>query len=714
MAEWPAAPVHIGKRIPRLDGLAKASGKAKYPSDVRPEGMLFGVMLYSEYAHAKVKSIDISAAEKMPGVKAVFVIAKAGATLRYHGDDIAAVAAETEEQARDAIRAIKVDYEVLPHVATEALSMAEGAPEVFKGGNVRKGRSAVRGKPEDAMAAADVTIEGTYSVPMITHVCLESHGLTAKWEGEDKLTVWASTQNVARLGNDLAPPFNIPPANITVLTDYMGGGFGSKFGPDIWGIAAARLAKMSGRPVKMFLDRVQEHLAAGNRPSGQAHIKMGANRDGKIVAMIAEAHGTGGVGAGADVILPYVYSVANTQVSQSTVFTNFGSQRAMRAPRHPQSCALTEAAMDDLADKLGMDPIEFRLKNLSPTDFHTAIYKAEIAMGAELIGWRQKRKPRGQTGTGPIRSGLGMALHQWGGGAQQGNRVICNINPDGSVELKTATQDIGTGIRTILAIIAAEILGLQPTDIISNIGNSSFPPGQASGGSTTSPSMAPPCYDAVTKARDALLKKIAGTLNNAKPEDLTLKDGKVWVSGEPVASWKDACRKLGTSSISETGSFVEGLSSIGVGGCQFAEVVVDLETGVVKAKKIVAIQDTGLILDKLTWETQVYGGVIMGLNYAMFEERIVDPTTGRMLNPDMEWYKLAGASDIPEIIVQAYEPDQQKARGVIGVGEPATISTAAAIGNAVANAIGVRVPEWPMSPRNVLNALATSSREGRA
>jgi xanthine dehydrogenase YagR molybdenum-binding subunit len=162
------------------------------------------------------------------------------------------------------------------------------------------------------------------------------------------------------------------------------------------------------------------------------------------------------------------------------------------------------------------------------------------------------------------------------------------------------------------------------------------------------------------------------------------------------------------------GSAVEGLASTGVGGCQFAEVLVDVETGVVRVKKIVAVQDSGLILDRLTWESQVYGGVIMGLNYGLFEERIMDPGTGVMLNPDMEMYKLAGASDIPEIIVRAYEPDEQKARGVIGVGEPPTIATAAAIGNAVSNAIGVRVPEWPMSPRNVLNALAAASKEGKA
>ncbi len=714
MASWPETTRVIGGRIPRLDGLAKASGRAKYPSDVRPEGTLFGVMLYSPHANAKVKSIDISAAEKMPGVKAVVAIAQPGTTLRYHGDDIAAVAAETENQARDAVRAIKVEYEVLAHVATEALSMAEGAPEVFKGGNVRKGRSQTRGEAEKAMASAEVTIEGTYSVPMITHVCLESHGLTVKFDGDDKIVCWASTQNVSGVANDLAGLFKIPQANVTVYTDYMGGGFGSKFGADLWGRTAAQLSKQAGgRPVKMFLDRVQEHLAAGNRPSGWAHIKLGASRDGTLVALIGDARGTGGVGGGADVILPYVYNVPNTQVAQSTVMTNFGSSRAMRAPRHPQSCTLTEAAMDDLADKLGIDPLEFRLKNLLPTDFHTPIYEGELKMGAELIGWREKRKPRGQSGPGPVKRGMGVALHQWGGGGARDKKVSCTINPDGSVEMRSATQDIGTGARTVLAIVAAEILGLKPTDIFSNIGNSTFPPGQASGGSTTTPSMTPPAFDAVTKAKDALFKKIAASVK-APPEDLSLKDGQLYVAGEPVMSWKDACRKLGMTPVSETGSFQQGLSGVGVAGCQFAEVTVDVETGVVKVQKIVAIQDSGLIIDKLTWESQIYGGVIGGLNYGLFEERLVDPTTGTMVNPDMEWYKLAGAADIPEIIVRAYEPPDQKARGVIGVGEPPTISTAAAIGNAVANAIGVRVSEWPMSPRNVLNALATVSKEGKA
>jgi len=710
---WPENPRLIGTKIPRVDGLAKASGRAKYPSDVRPEGTLFAVMLYSPHAHAKIKSIDTSAAEKLPGVKAVSTIAGAGTTLRYQGDDIAAVAAETEDQARDAVLAIKVEYEVLPHVVTEHQAMAEGAPEVFKGGNVRKGRAQSKGNPEEAMGKADAAIEGTYSLPVITHVCLEPHGLTAKWEGADKLTVWSSTQAVQVVAGELADALSIPVANVTVLTDYMGGGFGSKFGADVWGRTAAELAKKAGRPVKLFLDRVQEHLAAGNRPSASGKIKLGATKDGKLVAMIAQTHGTGGARGGSNFPLPYVYDVPAFARTHNEVFVNCGGARAMRAPGHPQGCALMEAAMDDLADKLGVDPLEFRLKNLPAGDFRTPIHEGEVEQGAELIGWREKRKPRGQNGGGPIRHGLGMALHQWGGGGTQDKKVNCTINPDGSVELKTATQDIGTGARTILAIIAAEVLGLKPTDIISNIGNSSFPPGQPSGGSTTSPSMAPPCLDAVTKARDAMFKKIAPTLH-AAAEDLDLKNGQLQVKGGPVMGWKEACRKLGMASIAETGSAAEGLASVGVGGCQFAEVTVDIETGVVRVKKIVAIQDSGLILDRLTWDSQVYGGVIMGLNYGLFEERIMDPDTGVMLNPDMELYKLAGASDIPEIVVRAYDPPDQKARGVIGVGEPPTIATAAAIANAVTNAIGVRVPEWPMTPRNVLNALATASKEGKA
>ncbi|HWE38751.1 MAG TPA: xanthine dehydrogenase family protein molybdopterin-binding subunit [Isosphaeraceae bacterium] len=716
MASWPENPRLIGTKVPRLDGLAKASGRAKYPSDVKPDGMLFGVLLSSPHAHAKVLSIDTARAEKLPGVKAIALIAKPGeTTLMYQGDPIAAVAADTEERARDAARAIDVKYEVLPFVVTERQALDDSSPNVFNlpQRNARKGTANARGNPEEAIKQSDKVIDATYSLPVITHVCLETHGLTAEWK-DGKLTAWASTQSVMATAGELAGRFKLGQGDVTVLTEVMGGGFGSKFGADVWGGVAAELAQKSGKAVRLFLDRVQEHLAAGNRPSASAHVRMGATRDGKITAMIAETQGTGGRG-NSNFPLPYVYRVPVPSRAHTEVFVNCGGARAMRAPGHPQGCAIMEAAMDDLADELGIDPLEFRLRNLADNDRvvpginRSDIYRDQIAMGAKLIGWHENRKPRGRNGKGPIKRGLGMALHQWGGAGAPDKKVSCTINPDGTVELKSATQDIGTGARTILAVIAAEVLGLEPTDITSNIGNSTFPAGQGSGGSTTSPSMAPPCYNAALEARDELFKRIAGGLD-ARPEDLSLKGGKLLVKGEEKMGWKEACRKLRQMPVSVEGKSSPGLSAGGVGGCQFVDLTVDVETGVVRVKKVVAVQDSGLILDMLTWKSQVYGGVIGSINYGLFEERVMDESTGVMLNPDMELYKIAGASDIPEIVVEAYDTPEMRKRGVIGVGEPPTIATAAAIANAVTNAIGVRVPNWPMSPMNVLNALANAGK----
>ncbi|MFO0956660.1 MAG: xanthine dehydrogenase family protein molybdopterin-binding subunit [Isosphaeraceae bacterium] len=715
MAGWPESPRLIGKNIARMDGLAKASGRAKYPSDERPKGMLFGVVLYSPHAHAVIKKLDIEPAKKMPGVKAVLAMAKEGATVRYHGEDIAAIAAETEEQARDGARAIVVEYEVLPHCATEAQALAEGAPEIVKGqgiaNNRRSARAQVTGDPEDAMNKADAVVEGIYSVPVINHVCLEPHGLCIS-VGEDKATAWASTQSVIGTAGDLAGALGLPATDVTVLTEVMGGGFGSKFNAETWGIAAAKLAKEAKRPVAIFLDRTQEQLAGGNRPSATGKIKMGGTKDGTITSVIGECYGTGGITSGFDVIIPYVYDVKNRSNTNTSVFVNAANQRAWRAPRHPQSCVLTEFAVDDLAEKLGLNPLDVRLKNLPETNLKE-VYTDQAKIGAKLIGW-DRWKPRAEnakSARGPLRRGLGMALHTWGGGGAAGKQVTCTISPDGSVEVRSATQDIGTGARTVLAIIAAEVLGLEVADIRSNIGNSTFPPGQGSGGSTTTASMAPPAFDAVNAARDAFFKKVASSYD-AKPEELSLAGGKLLVKGEPKATWKEACRKLGVTPISVTpegrdGAGLRELTSSGVGGCQFAEVVVDSETGVVKVAKMVAVQDSGLIIDMLTWKSQMYGGVIMGINGALFEERVMDPVSGRCLNADMELYKLAGATDIPEIVVEPYQTEAMKKRGVIGIGEPATIGTMAAIGNAVANALGVRVPHFPMSPMNVLTALAS-------
>jgi xanthine dehydrogenase YagR molybdenum-binding subunit len=302
-----------------------------------------------------------------------------------------------------------------------------------------------------------------------------------------------------------------------------------------------------------------------------------------------------------------------------------------------------------------------------------------------------------------------MGCHKWGGGGLPIEKMLVEINADGTVLVQSSTQDLGTGNRTVLAIVAAEVFGLKPEQITVQIGESQWATSHGSGGSTTCPSTAPVTLIAATMARDDLFAKIAPVLG-AKPEDLVCADGKVATkNGEKSLTWKEAVRKLGMEKISALGTAgLNRLQSNGVGGCQFAEVEVDSETGFVRVKEVVAVQDCGLIINKLACESQVAGGVIMGVNAAMFEERVMDQATGRMLNPDMEFYKLGTITDMPKIKVHMFDDPISQSRGVIGIGEPPTISTMAAIGNAVFNALGVRVPNAPFTSRNVLAALAKS------
>jgi xanthine dehydrogenase YagR molybdenum-binding subunit len=390
----------------------------------------------------------------------------------------------------------------------------------------------------------------------------------------------------------------------------------------------------------------------------------------------------------------------------------------MRAPGHPQACLLTDCAVDDLAAKLGLDPMQVRIKNVPANDEEAAknnprsiralrgtIYNDEIRIAAELSEWNKKWHPPGKgPGTGPVKHGIGMALHTWGGAGGPNNDVTITVHSDGSILVQSSTQDLGTGERTLLAIVAAEILGQEPKAIRTQIGESTLGRSGGSGGSTTTPGTAPAALNAAVNARTSLFEKIAERLES-KPDDLSIEPGKV-VNKTTGKSWlwKEACARLGMDTIVGKGNWTSGLSNNGVGGVQIAEVLVDTETGVVRCTKVVAVQDCGLVINKLGCESQVAGGVIMGVNYALFEDRIMDRQTGRQVNPDMEFYKLGGIEDMPKIVVHMHDmPD----RGVIGIGEPPTISTCAAVSNAIHNAIGVRVSYAPFTPDRVLEALAT-------
>jgi len=777
---WPDAGHRtlIGKRISRVDSPVKVSGQAKYTYDVKRPGLLFGKILRCPYAHAKVISIDTSAAEKMPGVKAVHIIQKSNSTIHWAGDEIVAVAAVDEPTAEDAIRSIEVKYQKLPHLVSDAeppkgaaeaqgpISMddidemldnqvpprqmveqiqqygitSKPEEETLNGlkedgatddvinairaatvhpeegtrpkSNYQKAAAQTVGDGQKAFAQAEVSSEGLYGAPVITHCCLESHGSTSEWTDTDHLLVHMSTQNVSGIAGQMAELLKVPATNIRVHQDHIGGGFGSKFGPDRWGIATAEISKKAdGKPVRIMLERDSELKVAGARPSAYARVKVGAKKDGTIVAWQSESWGTGGPGGGGMPPIPYVLSIPNQRKEHTAIRNNIGPARAWRAPNHPQAAVITMCALDDLAAKLNMDPLEFFLKNIElATKDRQNTYREELGIASDLMGWKQKWHPRGQNASGNVVRGVGLSMHTWGG---RGHASDCDLtlHPDGSVDIKLGTQDIGTGTRTTILIVAADTLGIPMDGIKLYIGDTLYPPSGGSGGSTTPGGVSSSTRRAAVDARDALFAKVAPALN-AQPDDLESVNGTVRVKNNPSKSlsWKEACSKLGAMPVTVRGknpdkSKPPDLTNSGVGGVSMAEVEVDTDTGVVKAKKMVAVQDCGLIIDLKMAESSCYGALIMGISYALFEEKVMDQTTGRMLNPNMEYYRLAGLNDIPELVVHMMTGKGYDERGVIGLGEPPVISPGAAISNAVANAIGVRVPFLPLTPDRVLAAL---------
>jgi xanthine dehydrogenase YagR molybdenum-binding subunit len=696
----------LSTSVRRVDGPLKTSGAAKYTYDILRPGMLYGRAVRSPHPHAKIVSIDLSAAQRAPGVKAAVIWKDPGSEAMYHGDVVAAVAADTEERALDAARLAEVRYEVLPHFSREAKSMAADATQVFASGNTRAGRLQEVGDLDVGFKNAAHVLEATYSTQVITHVCLETHGAVCEWNG-DNLTAWVSTQGVHATRQQLARALMVPESNVRVICEYMGGGFGSKVAADAPVVLAARLAKDAGVPVRMMLDRKEEHLDSGNRPSAFSKIRAGVSADGQLTAFDGTTWGSGGAGQGAGFPLPYIYQFPNRRRSHTDVFINAGNQRPMRAPGHPQGCFATEVLMDELADLVKMDPLAFRLKNLPP-QASNAMWGEYYRIGAQRFGW-DKRHPTGDTTPGPIKTGMGLSANQWGGGGRSGNAHV-DIMADGSVVVKCGTQDLGTGTRTLLPIIAADMLGLPVNAIRGEIGDTNLPFAGVSGGSTATAGIAPAIRIASGLARDALFARVAPTLG-VDPSTLVASDGRIFANNDPskALTWKAACKLLGAEPISVDGKWEPGLSSVNSSGVQFAEVQVDIETGIVKVLRVLALQDCGLVIDRLTAESQVYGGVISSINYALFEDRLLDRNTGQMVNPNMEQYLLASMSDVPQVEVMLMD---QPARGVIGIGEPPTVPTASAITNAVRNATGATIRSLPLHPHRVLEALAQAGMGG--
>ena len=713
----------IGDSLPRVDAAAKVTGTAKYAYDQQPAGMIYGKILRSPHANADIVSIDTDKASRMPGVKAVLKIPDIfeDKSARYAGAEIAAVAAETEAQAEAALRAIEVEYDIKPHCVTVEDSRKDGAPQVGRGGQQNVARISPRmgrrggGNGDSRLARqeaavkeiidqADVAVEGEFRTEVQTHAPLETHGGVCTWE-DGRLIFWASSQATFGFRNEMTSNWSrVKAKECQVLSEYVGGGFGSKFSAGREGVLGALLSKEAGVPVHMMLNRSEEQLSAGNRPDSIQQMKMGVSKDGEILGTRIRSWGTPGTGTGgAGAHNDGIYNIGETDKIEYGVRTNTGGARAHRAPGWPQGAFALEQMMDMAAEGIGMDRVEFRKKN----DDHP-IRKVEYDIAKQRIGWDQKRPVKGP---GIKRKGVGMASNLWFSAGGGGASALVRITKDGQVEVRNGSQDIGTGTRTVMGMVVAEELGLDLEQVTTRIGNTDDPKGPASGGSTTIGTVTPAARLAAHHAKRQLLEIVAERKGWIASE-LDLKDQEVYKVGEGSLNlnFKDACALMDDDAIEvlkgRPRRNYEGFSDTNA-GVQAALVEVDEETGEVRVEKVVAVADAGKIINPMTSESQVRGGVIQGVSFALFERRVMDRQKGRMLNDDLENYKILGAADCPEIDVVLLDVYNGKSNTqVMGLGEPPIVATAAAVANAVSDALGVRIHDLPITPKKVLEAIA--------
>lgn len=745
-SEPPVLPVnkelqYIGKSVERWDGHAKVTGRARYTADVQLPGMLHARFVNSTVPHAKILSIDTSAAESHPGVKGVHVIEKllGGAVLRdpsleqtrypvvrYAGQPVAAVAATSPEAAEDAVAKVKVKYETMPFVVDPELARQQNAPLVFPGaadqagtaggggsasgipqtGNIHGPAVRKHGDAEQGLKEADVVVDAHYTTQVQTHSALETHGVVADWK-PDMLTVWASTQGTASVREELAAYFQLPMSKVRVITEYMGGGFGAKFGAGNPGVVAAALSRKTGFPVRLMLDRQEEHLSVGNRPSSDQRLRIGAKNDGSITAIQLISYGTAGCGTGAGCAGPAtnLYKWATLHTEENDVFINAGPAAAFRAPGHPQGAFALEQSIDELAGRLNLDPIELRDRiDDNP------VRRVQRQIIRENAIWKS-RNPKPNADAGPIKRGVGLSQSIWYRHLAMNSAAEVRVHKDGSLEVLSAVQDIGSGIKTVLAQILAEQFGVPPAKIEVKIGDTNYPVGPNSGGSVTTLSITPAVRDAAWQAAQKFLASIAPALG-VSASDLSLTGGMVHsASGKfrPI-SFRNAASKMNIDQISAQARRIPDYDPKKYntyGGIDVAEVAVDTEAGRIHVKHVYSVHDCGRPMNPSQVMSQINGGVLQGISYTLFEHRLLDPNYGIMVNANLDKYKIVGAFEVPKIEIVLTECYLgQSSTDASGIGEAAgIISVGAAIANAVYNATGVRIRQLPMTPAVVLAAL---------
>jgi xanthine dehydrogenase YagR molybdenum-binding subunit len=710
----------VGAPATRQDGVDRAAGRARYTVDVGLPGMLHTAVLRSPVAHGRVLRLDVDAARAAPGVRAVLApdtplsVETSTALLvdepQYAGHAIAAVAADTLEAAREGVRRLAPEIEALPFVVFPDQSLRE---QRFTRDPVEEGR----GDAESALSRSEVTVELEIETPAHLQTPLEPHAAVAEWTA-DGLTAWVSTQGMFSARDELAEAFGLETSRVRVVSEYVGGGFGGKQGAGPEALLAAELARRTGRPVSVVNDRHAEQLAGGRRSWTRQTVRLGARRDGTLTAVEATALVAMGLGGWMfPVLVPALtlYRCADAQGMAFPLRVNLRAQNAFRAPGVVEGTTALEQAMDELAGALGIDPLELRRRNHVDVDqrggspYSSKHLLACYDRAAELAGWAQRDRLLEPQDDGLLR-GMGCATQIWWGGGGPPAHATVRLDGSGRAVVATGIQDIGTGTLTSARMVAAEELGLA-LEHVRAVGGDTAPNlyGPVAGGSQTTASVMPAVRSAAAKVRRTLLGLAADVLE-ISADDLLISDSRIRSrDGALDVAVTEVTEKLGDASIDGSGSRGPNPDGFAVNtfGCQIAQVAVDPALGEVRVERVVAVHDVGRIVNPLLASSQVEGGVLQGVAYALLEELVLDPTTGVPVNATLDDYVLPTIADVPEIVIDfpGIHDENLPNVGAKGLGEPPIVPTAAAIANAFAHATGRRCAALPLTRKRVLEAL---------
>src|SRR5438270_1384034 len=742
----------IGRKTPRVDGPLKVSGVAQYAADFHFPGMLYAVPVEATIANGKIQKLDTVAAEKMPGVRAIFHRQNIGKisrsvlgkgmegicierrppfeddVVRYYGQYVALAVADTFEAAKAAADAVRVTYTKDKPNVDDDLKADDDPDEVATSSGREKRLQSERGNAESAFASAPVKLDQTYVTPTETHNPIELQGATAIWDGST-LTLYEESQAIFNMRFVLAQMFGLPKENVRVITKFVGSGFGSKLWPWTHCPLAVAAARQVGKPVKLVLSRKMTFQSAGHRARTQQRVRLGATPQGKLVSlehdyvchrsMLEEYQENCGEATA------FHYSVPNLRVHFGWARRNIGTPSDMRGPGAVPGLYATESAMNELADQLKMDPVQFRILNEPKIDegegipFSSRHYVECLQFGAEKFGWSRRNAEVGAMKRDGLTLGWGVAGAAWIA-TRDSAAANVELRDDGSARVACGAQDIGTGTYTVLALLTADKTGVPVEKVEVVVGDTELPLGPVSGGSWATASVVLAVFAAADNAINSLLQVATGTpgspFQNRKPDDLAFQNGRVLVKadagggGVPFADLlkRANLRLINGSGRSEGifGSKEKPKFSMHSFGCHFVEVTWQPEIARLRVNRVVTVIDGGRIINPLAGRNQIEGAVVMGIGMAMLEHTTYDPQNGAPINSNLADYIVAVNADVPKLEVHFLDyPDfELNAVGARGIGEIGLAGIAAAITAATYHATGVRVRELPVRIEDLLTS----------